>query len=86
MAHNHTNFQGLDSGNPQNLCFKIAEFILWYLNPNGIAQQTRLSASTLHEYEKITKKDIDDHDPNVPTSPDSQPMIVNGEIYERQCD
>ena len=86
MAHNHTNFQGLDSGDPRNLCFKIAEFILWYLNPNGIAQQTRLSASTLHEYEKITKKDIDDHDPNVPTSPDSQPMIVNGEIYERQCD
>ena len=55
------------------------------MNPNGIAQQTRLSASTLHEYEKITKKDIDDHDPNVTTSADNLPLIVNGEIYEKKC-
>ena len=78
-------YNGLGNGTPKNLSYKIAEFILWYVNPNGIAQQTRLAASTLHEYEKITVKRVIEHDPKVPSDPDSQPLIVNGEIYERKC-
>ena len=69
---------------PKNLSYKIMEFILWYLQPNGIAQQTRLAASSLFEYEKISEQDIDAYDHTV-TMPTSPPLIINGDVYERQC-
>ena len=69
---------------PRNLSYKIMEFILWYLQPNGIAQETRLAASSLFEYEKISEQDIDAYDHTV-TMPTSPPLIINGDVYERQC-
>ena len=80
----NNNYKGLDSGDPTNLSYKIMEFILWYLQPNGIAQQTRLAASSLFEYEKISEQDINAYDHTV-TMPTSPPLIINGDVYERQC-
>ena len=71
---------------PRNLVYKIIEFILWYVQPNGIAQTTRLSASALYEYEKLMQADIDAYDPTGTEDPNKkEPIIINGELYERRC-
>jgi len=71
---------------PRNLVYKIIEFILWYVQPNGIAQTTRLSASALYEYEKLMQADIDAYDPTGAEDPNKkEPIIINGELYERRC-
>lgn len=36
LCNSNTTFKTLSSGEPKNLAFKIIEFILWYLEPNGI--------------------------------------------------
>lgn len=51
----------LSTGSPKNLALKLAQFIVWYLEPNGIADQTRLSARSLVDYEKFMNEEIDEY-------------------------
>ena len=82
-------YKGLkdDDGNlqkPKNLSYKIMEYILWYLDPNGIAQKTRRDASSLFDFEKQVREDAKAHNPNIPSS-NTQPIIINGQIYDSKC-
>jgi len=82
---NNGYFKTLSSGEPKNLSYKIIQFILWYLEPNGIVEQTRLSVNSLLEYEKLLEDDIDDFK-NTPSTKNFRDYhIVGTEIYEREC-
>lgn len=78
-------FKTLSSGEPKNLAFKLIEFILWYLEPNGIAEQTRLSVNSLLEYEKMLDEDIEDYS-NLNTEKTHRDYhIVGTKLYDRTC-
>ena len=69
---------------PKNLSYKIMEYILWYLDPNGIAQKTRRDAKSLFDFEQLIQEDINSHDPTIPT-PEIPPIIIDGKIYDSKC-
>lgn len=78
----------LSTGTPKNLALKLAQFIVWYLEPNGIAEQTRMSAKSLIDYEKLVDGDIIEYR----NSSDAvggidfkQYHIVGTDIYPRNC-
>ena len=75
----------MSTGESKNLSYKIIEFILWYLEPNGIVEQTRLSVNSLLEYEKILDEDIIDFK-NTPSTKDFRDYhIIGTEVYDREC-
>ena len=85
-------YVGLSSSSTaKNLSWKLIEFILWYLDTDGIASETRLSAKSLFEYEKIVNSDIQNYDTTADVdaagnavTPD-QIVVVGDTIYEKVC-
>ena len=79
--------QELSTGSPKNLALKLAQFIVWYLDPRGIAAQTRTSATSLIEYEKLLDKDIDDYRTAAAGGGDAYKNyhIIGTEKYDRNC-
>lgn len=81
---NNGQFKTLTTGQPKNLAYKIIQFIIWYLEPNGIAEQTRLSVSSLLEFEKYLDQEIEDLNNEEDSTPDIY-HIVGTDLYEREC-
>lgn len=77
-------FKTLSSGTPKNLSYKIIEYMLWYLDSEGIAFQTRNSVKNLIAYEEYLDQIIDEQK-NTPGGNLDPYHVVGTEKYERQC-
>lgn len=82
---NSSEFQTLSSGSPKNLSYKLVEYILWYIEPQGIIEQTRQSVQALIGYEKLLNDDIDEYRKSADGSEYEKYHIVGTDIYERNC-
>ena len=84
-------FKTLSTGTPKNLSYKIVEFILWYLEPNGISEELRSSVNSLVNYEKIIDQDIENRnaanvvDETGNTVNHRNYHIIGTKIYDREC-
>lgn len=85
LCNSNTTFKTLSSGEPKNLAFKIIEFILWYLEPNGIPDQTRLSVNSLLEFEKLLDEDVEDYTELNTDKNYRDYHIVGTKLYDRTC-
>ena len=82
---NSSEFQTLSSGSPKNLSYKLVEYILWYIEPQGIIEQTRQSVQALIGYEKLVNNDIEEWRKSADGSEYDKFHIVGTDIYERNC-
>jgi len=82
----NTHYKALSTGSPKGLAVKLAQFICWYLEPNGIADRTRSSVRAAVEYEKVIDEQIDQY--RAAASCGSQYKnyhIVGTDKYGRNC-
>lgn len=83
----NTHYKALSTGSPKNLAVKLAQFICWYLEPNGVAERTRTSVRALYEYEKHIDEQIDDYRKAAGCGANYKKYhIVGTDKYGRECD
>ena len=75
----------LSTGSPKNLALKLAQFITWYLEPNGIADQTRMATRALIDFERIIDEEIDEYRAAAAGSNYNNFHIIGTEKYSRNC-
>jgi hypothetical protein len=78
-------FSTLSSGSPKNLSFKIIEYMLWYLDQDGIAFKTRNNVRSLIEYETYLDQEIKDQKGASGGNNLDDYHIIGTELYEREC-
>ena len=80
-----TQFQTLSSGVPKNLTYKLIEFMLWYLNKDGIAFKTRQSVKNLIAYEEYLDQRLEEYK-GIPDVTDIDKFHTIGtQLYDRRC-
>jgi len=80
-----TQFQTLSSGVPKNLTYKLIEFMLWYLNKEGIAFKTRQSVKNLIAYEEYLDQRLEEYK-GIPDVTDIDKFHTIGtQLYDRRC-
>jgi len=80
-----TQFQTLSSGVPKNLSYKLIEFMLWYLNKEGIAFKTRQSVKNLIDYETYLDQRLEEYR-GIPDATDIEKFHTIGtQLYDRRC-
>jgi len=83
----NTHYKALSTGSPKNLAVKLAQYICWYLEPNGVADRTRTSVRALYEYEKHIDDQIDDYRKAAGCGANYKKYhIVGTDKYARECD
>jgi len=81
-----SNFGTLSSDDPKNLSYKIIEFMLWYLDQDGIAYKTRNSVKACIDYEIELDRIIEDQKNTPDTGDDLDAYHVIGtQLYDREC-
>lgn len=78
-------FSTLSSGSPKNLSFKIIEYMLWYLDQDGIAFKTRNNIKSLIDYETYLDQEIKDQRGASGGNNLDDYHIIGTELYEREC-
>ncbi len=79
-------FETLSSDNPKNLSYKIIEYMLWYLDRDGIAYKTRNSVKACIDYEIELDRIIEDQK-NTPDTGDNLDKyhVIGTQLYDREC-
>ena len=81
-----SDFGTLSSDDPKNLSYKIIEFMLWYLDQDGIAYKTRNSVKACIDYEIELDRIIEDQK-NTPDTGDDLDRyhVIGTQLYDREC-
>lgn len=82
---NSSDFSTLSTGVPRNLAYKLIEYILWYVDPEGIVDEIRQDVRSLIAYEKFLDQDIDEYRKSSDGSDFENFHIIGTEIYQRNC-
>lgn len=79
-------FETLSSDDPKNLSYKIIEYMLWYLDRDGIAYKTRNSVKACIDYEIELDRIIEDQK-NTPDTGDNLDKyhVIGTQLYDREC-
>ena len=83
---NSSEFETLSSDNPKNLSYKIIEYMLWYLDTDGIAYKTRSDVNSLINYEIELDRLIEEQkDLNADVSDLDDFHVIGTKLYSREC-